>query len=219
MKGFVAAETALHEEAAQSCGLDDFGEDDYLEGLRVLLTAFDAEAPLSPAGIAAMRGMLVEALIGRLLSQRGFREAPESADAPVEAPLVIVGLPRTGSTALQHLLAQDPALQGLELWHRSVERSMEARARRDPAQFYDLHFRDFSADPLAAIARIYEHFDVSLGEEARKGMLAFRQAHPPGEHGAHAYTLEEYGLDADEIRERFADYIAIYGVEPEARTD
>ena len=56
------------------------------------------------------------ALVGRLLTQHGFTEHPEHADVPIERPIFVVGLPRTGTTALHRLLNADPRHQGLELW-------------------------------------------------------------------------------------------------------
>ena len=52
-------------------------------------------------------------------------------------------------------------------------------------------------------------------DEADRAIRAFRAENPQGKHGAHSYTLEEFGLDAGEIRERFADYIELYGIESE----
>jgi hypothetical protein len=60
-------------------------------------------------------------LIGRLLATRleledWYRRHPEIADEPIVAPLIGLGLPRTGSTALANLLAEDPAARSLRLW-------------------------------------------------------------------------------------------------------
>ncbi len=113
---FRAAEEELHEAARKATGLDDFGDPEYLEGLRVLLTALDGEARLNPIGEQVVRGTIAEALAGRLFSERGWALHPGCARVPVERPLVVIGLPRSGTTALHHLLAQDPGLQGLERW-------------------------------------------------------------------------------------------------------
>ena len=113
---FVAEEEALHEAARTATGLDDFGDDTYLAGLRALLGSLDEDARLTPLGELAVRGMIVEALAGRLHSEAGFARMDEPDAAAVRAPLVILGLPRTGTTALHRLLARDPRLQSLELW-------------------------------------------------------------------------------------------------------
>ena len=56
------------------------------------------------------------ALVGRLMTEARFAEFPEHADVPIERPIFVVGLPRTGTTALHRLLCADPGHQGLELW-------------------------------------------------------------------------------------------------------
>ena len=60
--------------------------------------------------------MLRGALAARLMSEAGWRAHPEYAQFPVDRPLFVTGLPRTGTTALHRLLTADPAHQGLELW-------------------------------------------------------------------------------------------------------
>ncbi len=379
---FREAEEALHREAREACGFDDFGDDEYLPGLRTLLESLDTEARLTSVGRMVVRSMIVEALVARLHTAHGRARFPECRDAPVAGPLVIVGLPRTGTTALQHLLAQSPDLQGLELWlastpkprppreawardagfracdermrfvaerspdlqaihpmaadlpdecwrllsqsfahsswqantnvpgyarwwascdmrpayrqhrrnleligHREPERrwllkdathlfaldafldvypdamivqthrdplklvpsvcslcwaarrplnESEDRARfgratlelwerailaahrvrqgRSPEQFYDLPFERFASDPLGAVRDIHAYFDLPYDDEAEAAIRGFRERNPPGKHGEHAYALEDWGLDAGEIRERFRPYVEAYDV-------
>lgn len=119
MTSFADSEQALHDaaiEAAAFDGFDDFGDDAYLEGLRALLQALDREAHLTPVGQFAIRGLITDALKSRLYTEYGWARYPECASARVDRPLVIIGLARTGTSALHHLLANDPALQGLQLW-------------------------------------------------------------------------------------------------------
>ena len=134
MTGFLASEEALHAEARDACGLEDFGDPEYLEGLRALLESLDLDAALNPMGELAIRGSIVEALAGRLLSERGWASYPECAKASVEQPLVIIGLPRTGTSALHQFLSQDPALQGLAFWLSVTPKPRPPRAswREDP---------------------------------------------------------------------------------------
>ncbi|MGB6244255.1 sulfotransferase family protein [Gordonia sp. (in: high G+C Gram-positive bacteria)] len=106
----------LHASAARTVGLDDFGDTDYLDGLRVLLDSYAREAELTPAGSKMFRYFLKGALIARLLSEAGWKNNPGSADIEITRPVFVTGLPRTGTTALHRLLAADPAHQGLEMW-------------------------------------------------------------------------------------------------------
>jgi Sulfotransferase family len=106
----------LHASASRITGLDDFGDDPYLDGLEVLLDSYATEADLTPQGNTAVRAALRGALVARLLSEAAWRAHPEHVDVPVERPIVVTGLPRTGTTALHRLLVADPDHQGLQLW-------------------------------------------------------------------------------------------------------
>jgi hypothetical protein len=110
-------EERLHEEATACVGATDFGATDYRAGLRVFLEALasdggrDDDAVLDAARVPALR-----ALVGRLYSEQGWRAHPQYADVPIVAPIFIVGLPRSGTTALHQLLATDSRFQGIENW-------------------------------------------------------------------------------------------------------
>ena len=106
----------LHEAASRATGMSDFGGDEYVEGLRILVDDFTDEAGLTPEGNYMQRSFMRGALVARLLSQSGFTSHPSYADVAIERPVFVTGLPRTGTTALHRLLTADPASQGLELW-------------------------------------------------------------------------------------------------------
>ncbi|WP_284747184.1 sulfotransferase family protein [Amycolatopsis sp. RTGN1] len=110
----------LHASATKLTGLDDFGGDEYVEGLRVLLEAYEADEELTPFGNKVHRAMLRGALVARLLSEAGWKQHPASASAAIDRPIFVTGLPRTGTTALHRLLAEDPGHQGLEVWLAEV---------------------------------------------------------------------------------------------------
>jgi len=115
-QSFVAAREALHEEARQTTGLEDFGDPGYLTALGVLAESLDREADLSPMGRMIFRGQIVNTLANRLRSQRWLAESPDVAADEIRRPIVITGLVRTGSTALHYLMGQDPELQALPYW-------------------------------------------------------------------------------------------------------
>lgn len=116
MNTFVDSEAQFLEQAVAASGFDDFGADEFRAGFSALLHALDEDSLLNSMGRMAIRSMIVRDLSARLIAERGFRQVPDSAKNPVRRPLVIIGLPRTGTTALQALLAIDPRIQGLELW-------------------------------------------------------------------------------------------------------
>ena len=121
----------LHRSASRVTGLDDFGADDYGEALAVLLESYASEAQLTPLGNKTNRAALRSALVARQLSEAASRQYPEHAGVAIEKPIVVLGLPRTGTTALHRLLCEDPRHQGLEMW------LTEAPQPRPPRETWD----------------------------------------------------------------------------------
>jgi hypothetical protein len=113
---FADLEEELHSAASRATGLHDFGNEDYREGLRVLLEAYDTDPQLTQLGWQFAYGSVLGTLMARLHTQKGWIQHPPEAQAPICKPLVITGIPRTGTTALHKLLSMDPQFQGLEHW-------------------------------------------------------------------------------------------------------
>lgn len=384
-RGFAESEGALHEEARRAAGCDAFGDPSYLEGLRVLLRAYDEEANFTTHGRAAARYTIIEALRQRLLSNQAWQRNPRILDREIRGPIVICGLVRTGSTALHYLMGCNPDLQVLQYWlaghpqprparaeweqhpdyqvaaaeidamyqadpslkairlmmadgpeecrhllmqqftddtfevnasipsysrwyervnmtpsyrrHRDLlkligsndperqwllkypvhmrnleaflevypdacivqthrdplrvmpsyisliagfralneknidrpafarrqldlwatgaESAIEFRRSADPSQFYDLHFADFMADPIAAVRKIHAYFGGELSEAGERALRAWQNDNPQHKHGRHEYRSEEIGITRDEILERFEIYMKHYGIESE----
>ncbi len=102
--------------ARRESGLDDYGEDSFLEGLEVLSSSLEREAQLNAAGEAALRALILRYLRQRLEVEHWYRLHPETEDRPLVRPLFGVSLPRTGSTALSFLLSCDPGIRYLRAW-------------------------------------------------------------------------------------------------------
>ncbi|TLX70626.1 sulfotransferase [Pseudomonas nicosulfuronedens] len=113
---FTGSEALLHESASLATGLEDFGRDDYLDGLGVLLKALDTDLQPTAMGREIAWGMLVGVMSARLHTQEGWRRRPDCLGHHIRRPLVITGMPRSGTTALHKLLALDTQFQGLEHW-------------------------------------------------------------------------------------------------------
>ncbi len=109
-------EEALLAAARKATGLGDFGRLDFRDGLRVLLHAYDEEARLTPFGRMLVRRELLGILKARLTLTEAWQRDPKVLDAPIRRPIFILGLPRSGTTALHQLLAEDPGNQVLEYW-------------------------------------------------------------------------------------------------------
>ena len=108
-------EDALIDEARQATGLDDFGSPDFHDGLRALIGIVDHN-PFTDQGRRQHRDRLVQLLSTRLRVQEAFRRHPEIRDRPIAAPMIMTGLPRSGTSALFNLLAADPAARPLLMW-------------------------------------------------------------------------------------------------------
>jgi hypothetical protein len=367
--------------ACAATGLDDLGPPGWREGLDRYVTALDAEAELTELGALALEAQITANLANRLRVTEWHREHPELVRERIERPLVVLGLPRTGTTLLSELLHCDPGNRSLLRWeaaasvpppradelatdprisearasaeamdalnpgfkaihyeapdgptecvallaqdfksllwsvvahvpsydawllecdetsaydyHRSVLALLQSRApgrwalktphhclavgllvqrypdarfvmtHRDPVtvmgsvaslarslsgtftdadhtasiaevwtvialtlvervmawrsehgdeQFVDLAYDDLVADPVAAVAAIYEHFGEEVSPQAEAAMRRYVAEHPKGEHGSHVYRLEELGLDARDLEERFGPYCKRFGI-------
>ena len=106
----------LLEEAQAETGLRDFGNESFLEGLEILVRSLHKEARLNALGERALRQRIVGHLKQRLQVEDWYRRYPQIEDVPIKAPLIGLGLPRTGSTALSCLLAEDPNARSLRRW-------------------------------------------------------------------------------------------------------
>jgi hypothetical protein len=94
-----------------------------------------------------------------------------------------------------------------DFYATSLERGLAARDRSDPARFVDVTHDDFVSDSLGVARRIYTHFGLPLSPRGEAAMRAHVAENPQGKHGRHAYALEEWGLSAGVVRERFKFYI------------
>lgn len=126
---------ALLQTATERTGLNDWGDTAFRERLDVLCAALRDEAGLSDAGTAIAFEQLVGNLVNRLRLQDLIVAHPEIDDVPIERPIIICGLPRTGTTHLHNLIAADPALRYLPYWESlepvATPGEDDPQARRD----------------------------------------------------------------------------------------
>jgi sulfotransferase family protein len=102
--------------AREQTGLDDFGDDAFVERLDAFAHALNAEAGLAPIGVVTQGGLLMQLLKNRLLIEDLIKRHPEIEKVEVAAPIIICGLPRTGTTHLHNLMSADPELRYLPYW-------------------------------------------------------------------------------------------------------
>jgi hypothetical protein len=107
---------SLLRRASDATSLSYFGEDSFREGLDRLVASADAEAHFNEAGRQAFDARIVDLLSQRLAVEHWYARHPEIDEQQIVAPLIGLGLPRTGSTALACLLAEDPAVRSIRTW-------------------------------------------------------------------------------------------------------
>jgi hypothetical protein len=104
------------ERAKAATSLEDFGEESFREGLELLVRAVDREARFTEMGRTMFDTQVVDFLSSRLHVEDWYARHPEIDEQEIVAPLIGLGLPRTGSTALSNLLAADPAVRFIRNW-------------------------------------------------------------------------------------------------------
>ena len=107
---------ALMEAAAAETKLEDFGPGDFVERLDVLCRAMREQGGFNGAGVMQQHTFVLGLLKNRLLVEDLIRRHPEILDQRIVAPIIICGLPRTGTTHLHNLVSADPALRSLPYW-------------------------------------------------------------------------------------------------------
>ena len=100
-------EPAVLDAAKAVDGLDDFGPEPFREPLGVLLASY-ARAPVHSLGAKILHGSVVRSLANRLRARHWLTIHPEIAEEVIGAPLVVVGMMRSGTTLIQRLVASDP---------------------------------------------------------------------------------------------------------------
>ncbi|MES2262043.1 MAG: sulfotransferase [Pseudomonadota bacterium] len=115
-------------------GLSDFGGGNYRAALDVLFDSLAREANLSAQGISLLHEKIVMQLVNRLIIEDYCKRYPEILAQPIDDPLVIVGLPRTGTTLLQRALAVDPRFYSAAWWETRYPAPLPGQPAQDPAQ-------------------------------------------------------------------------------------
>jgi hypothetical protein len=162
-------------EACNATGLSDFGDPDPRESLRQLVDSLNNEAALTPTGAMGKRAGLIRVLANRLWLNDAFRRDPQLAAERIRSPIVILGLPRSGTTKLHRMIAADPGMQKLPLWRllnpvRTLAPSPAGStidARVGAAQQFVEALRTrspdtFAAHPMDALEPDEEYFGMEL---------------------------------------------------------
>jgi hypothetical protein len=132
----------MRERAAAIAGCHDFGDPGFEPGLAVLVESAKRDADLSLLGRLAIRESIENALQNRLLLVQRRARHPEVFETPLRAPLIVIGLPRSGTTRLHRLLAHGPSARSLKYWE--VRRPIATPGRDDRHAWAERQQRDFN---------------------------------------------------------------------------
>lgn len=92
----------------------------------------------------------------------------------------------------------------LETWSRGLQRFNDVRATRNAAQFYDVDYQQLIRDPMGTVVDIYSHFGIEMTDAARTAIERTDEESKQGPRAPkHTYSLADYGLTEDQVRERF----------------
>ena len=151
--------------ASKRAGLDDFGADGWREGLELLVSSVEAAPNVSDGGRGYVYGQFVDALCNRLRVVDYANRRPELRTASVERPLVVLGLPRTGTSLVSYLLDQDPQRRSLLTWEAedSVPPSTPDTLYTDPRCLKKKAELDVLAEGLRAANIPLVHWDEADG--------------------------------------------------------
>src|ERR1700729_290019 len=142
----------LENGACSATGLGDFGSSYYREGLERTVEALNDEAELNELGRVMQHATISNALMQRLKIVDAYKQHPEIADEIVEGPVVVLGLPRTGTTALSQLVAADPQFRSLRTW--------ESQAPTPPPEAATQHTDARIAAAEAGLAMLNDMFPL-----------------------------------------------------------
>jgi hypothetical protein len=182
-------EESLLDEARRQAGLEDFGDQWFLEPMRKLLAAIDKEADLSRDGAVFQRERMVHGLANRLRLVDALKRHPDILNEEVEVAAVIVGLPRTGSTLFHRMLSQAPGINTIRWWElhfyspfAGEERGKPVERRRRATEVMDAFVKAglLPIHPLAIDAPdeeivIIDQFFVGTGPEAATYVPSFAE--------------------------------------------
>ncbi len=151
--------------ACERAGLDDFGGDSWREGLELLVETCETAPGVNPGGREFVYRQFAAALWNRLRVVDYCKRHPEVADEQVQRPLVVLGLPRTGTSLASYLLDQDPQRRSLLTWEAedSVPPSTPDTLRTDPRCQAKKAELDVLAEGLKAANIPLVHWDEADG--------------------------------------------------------
>lgn len=106
----------LMDKAVEIAGTDEWGDLGFIANLELLVESCVDTAALNQLGQRVLRSVVVRHLANRLALQAHLAEHPDAISRDLGSPVIVTGVPRTGTTLLHHLLAVDPAHRVIRFW-------------------------------------------------------------------------------------------------------
>jgi Sulfotransferase family len=187
----------LEAQACDQTGLSDFGDPYYREGLGRLVASINSEADLNEMGELIQQANLLNLLTSRLKVEETYRLHPEIAEGEIEGPVIVIGLPRTGTTALSLLISADPQFRSLRMWESQSPTPPPEAASQD----CDTRIAEAAAglemmDAAFPLMKTMHHSEPTGATECQDLMgMTFRTYHFDGMLHVPSYT--KWVLDCD----------------------
>jgi len=152
-------------EAILRAGTGEFDSDSWRQGLDILVGELNAHPWVTPEGLERMYGEFVDALWNRLRVSKYLTETPHVLDTGIDQPLVVLGMPRTGTTVASCLLDQDPSRRSLLNWEAqdTVPPAASGSARTDPRCLAKLEQQRGLAEAIIESGRSVPHWEWANG--------------------------------------------------------
>jgi hypothetical protein len=183
----------LLDEARRATGLTDFGPGRYREGLEVVLKSLAEDAKFSRDSDAAVLEPMRRRLRNRLLVEDWLARHPGTAEAAIEGPVSIMGLPRTGTTALGNMMSLDERFRSLRGWEQKnpVPPPVAGEEQNDPRRVEAVKEIEYLLEhrPDQAAMHIFE-VDATLEDTDLLGMEFHGQGYTQPVYGYHAWWRE-----------------------------
>jgi hypothetical protein len=109
--------------------------------------------------------------------------------------------------------SQDPRALGeemLTLWHEGQVRMMAYRKAHPELRVHDMRYQDLAADPVATVRAAYRFHGMEFTADSAAGVSRWLAENPADKHGRHTYSLDDFGLTENRIRDVYADYVDTY---------
>jgi hypothetical protein len=98
----------------------------------------------------------------------------------------------------------------LTLWHEGQVRMMAYRKAHPELRVHDMRYKDLAADPVATVRAAYRFHGMEFTADSATGVSRWLAENPADKHGRHTYSLDDFGLTENRIRDVYADYVDTY---------